>query len=148
MIANLLIGLLIIGINVTIHGYGTKHWVSRIHRKHPNFSTYNFDNKSVWIVIYTAAFLIILSFIEAVIWAFTYYLLPGVTEFESIEKSVYFSLVTYTTLGYGDITISTTNRLLSGFEAMNGILLLGWSTTIMFSIMQDLLKNTFNEQDN
>ncbi len=145
MVFNLIIGLIIIGINVLIHAYGTRFWILRIHRRHPNFSSYPLDNKSLWIVIFTASFLIILSFLEAFIWGVTYYILPDVTEFADLEKSVYFSIVTYTTLGYGDITISTTNRLLSGFEAMNGILLLGWSTTIMFSIIQDLLKNTFNE---
>ena len=75
------------------------------------------------------------NFVEAIIWGFTYYLLPGITEFESIEKAIYFSLVTFTTLGYGDITINSANRMLAGFEAMNGVLLLGWTTAMMFSLL-------------
>jgi voltage-gated potassium channel Kch len=63
-------------------------------------------------------------------------MLPGITEFDTIEKAIYFSLVTFTTLGYGDITISSANRILAGLEAINGILLIGWSTAYMFSVVQ------------
>jgi hypothetical protein len=96
--------------------------------------------------------LLSLNFIEAIIWGFTYYLLPGITEFESIEKAIYFSLVTFTTLGYGDITINSANRMLAGFEAMNGVLLLGWTTAMMFSLLQlivkDLLKKVKTNETN
>ena len=67
-------------------------------------------------------------------------LLPGVAEFETFEKSMYFSLVTFTTLGYGEITISSANRILAGLEAINGITLIGWSTAFMFAIFQELMK--------
>jgi len=67
-------------------------------------------------------------------------LLPEVTEFETFEKSMYFSLVTFTTLGYGEITIASGNRILAGLEAMNGITLIGWSTAFMFAIFQELMQ--------
>ena len=69
-----------------------------------------------------------------------------IDESEELEKAIYFSLVTFTTLGYGDITISSTNRILSGFEAMNGILLLGWTTAMMFSVIQFVMRETLKEQ--
>jgi hypothetical protein len=96
----------------------------------------SFNKGIVRILISTGAFLLILHFIESFIWAIAYYLLPGITEFDTLEKAIYFSLVTFTTLGYGDITISSHFRILSGLEAINGILLLGWSTTMMLTIMQ------------
>ncbi len=144
---NIFIGLVIIGITVTIHGYGTKFWVNFLIKKYHHLSESSFDYKAVWLLIYTALFLLFLNFLEAIVWGITYYLLPGITEFDTLEKSIYFSLVTFTTLGYGEITISSTNRILSGFEAMNGVLLLGWSTTMMFSVMQSLMKNTFKEEE-
>ena len=140
---NVIVGLTIIGITVTVHGYGTKFWVNIIIKKYAHLYNTGFDKKAVWFLIFTASFLLFLNFLEATIWGFTYYLLPGITEFDTLEKSIYFSLVTFTTLGYGDITISSSNRILAGFEAMNGILLLGWSTTMMFSIMQQLMRNAF-----
>jgi len=145
VIMNIIIGLIIIGITVTIHGYGSKFWINFLMKKYKHLGEASFDTKTVWLLIYTALFLLFLNFLEATVWGVTYYLLPGITEFETLEKSIYFSLVTFTTLGYGDITISSTNRILSGFEAMNGVLLLGWSTTMMFSVMQALMKNTFNK---
>lgn len=145
VLSNILIGLVIIGITVMIHGYGTKFWINLIMKKYRPLSEQSFDRKAVQLLIYTALFLLFLNFLEAAIWGVTYYLLPGITEFDTLEKSIYFSLVTYTTLGYGEIVISSSNRILSGFEAMNGVLLLGWSTTMMFSVMQALMKNAFKE---
>ncbi len=145
MIFNLAIGLIVIGITVTIHGYGTSYWMKYLNRNYFNLSNKILDKKTKTLLISTALFLLTLNFLEAIIWAFVYYLLPGITEFETLEKAVYFSLVTFTTLGYGEITISSSNRILAGFEAMNGILLLGWSTTMMFSVMQFIWKNSFKK---
>ena len=77
-----------------------------------------------------------------------YYLLPGITEFQTIEKAIYFSLVTFITMGYGDIIINSSNRILAGFEAMNGVLLLGWTTAMMFSMLQFTLKEIKNNEVN
>lgn len=69
------------------------------------------------------------------LWAFTYAILD-VKEFKTLEDAVYFSVVTFTTLGYGDIVLKDEWRVLSGIEAANGIVLLGWSTAFLFEIMQ------------
>ena len=61
-------------------------------------------------------------------------------EFQTFEKAIYFSLVTFTTLGYGDISIASENRILSGLEAINGIILIGWSTAFMFNVFQEIYK--------
>ena len=87
-----------------------------------------------------SSFLISLHLVQASIWALLYLLLPGVTEFQTFEKAVYFSLVTFTTLGYGEITIESGNRILAGLEAVNGIILIGWSTAFMFFVYQEILK--------
>ena len=57
----------------------------------------------------------------------------------SMEQAVYFSLVTFTTLGYGDITLDAPWRILTGIEALNGVLLLGWSTALTFAVIQTAL---------
>lgn len=142
---NIAIGLIIIGITVTIHGFGSSYWIKHLNNNYFNLSPNSLQKKTKKLLISTALFLLILNFIEAIIWGFVYYILPGITEFETLEKAVYFSLVTFTTLGYGEITISSSNRILAGFEAMNGVLLLGWSTTMMFSVMQFIWKNSFKK---
>ena len=145
MILNILIGLVVIGITIIIQAYGTKFWMHHLKNKYVNKPIVNFDKRTVRLLVYTALFLLSLNFLEAIIWGFTYYLLPGITEFEDLEKAIYFSLVTFTTLGYGEITISSTNRILSGFEAMNGVLLLGWTTAMMFSVLQYVMKSILKD---
>ena len=146
MLLNITIGVFIIVITILIHGYGTFFWVKLLATKNKQKRLLN--KNSVWLLIYTAIFLLALNFIEAIIWGFAYYILPGITEFESLEKAIYFSLVTFTTLGYGEITISSTNRILAGLEAMNGVLLLGWTTAMMFSVLQFTVKNMLKNKNN
>lgn len=75
--------------------------------------------------------------IEAWAWAAVYYLLD---EFTSFESALYFSVVTSTTLGYGDITLSERWRILGSFEAMGGLILFGVSTAFLFMMIRDLLE--------
>ena len=73
--------------------------------------------------------------IEAWAWAFLYLKLG---EFKELKKSLYFSVVTCTALGYGDITLSERWQILSTFEAMGGLLLFGASTAFLINFMQTL----------
>lgn len=84
-----------------------------------------------------AVFMIIgIHTVEAWAWAFIYLKLG---EFKSLNKALYFSVVTCTALGYGDITLSERWRLLSTFEAMGGLLLFGASTAFLIGFMQTLI---------
>ena len=73
--------------------------------------------------------------LEMFCWALLYMWLG---EFETLERALYFSAVTFTTLGYGDITLNRDWQLLSGFEAANGIILVGVSTAFIFAILRGL----------
>ena len=75
------------------------------------------------------------AFLEVLVWALTYLSLGAI---QGIEKAIYFSMVTYTTLGYGEIVFDEHWRLLASFEAANGILLFGWSTAIVLSAVQHI----------
>lgn len=88
------------------------------------------------ILIRTVLILIALHTIEIMLWAGSYIVLMPDGELASFEEAVYFSFVTFTTLGYGDITLSEGWRILSGIEALNGILLIGWTTAMLFSVVQ------------
>jgi hypothetical protein len=92
--------------------------------------------KSLRILIFTGLILVFLHIVQIAIWALTYRALVPAGQLESLEQAVYFSFVTFTTLGYGDITLGEGWRLLSGIEAMNGILLVGWSTAVLFAVVQ------------
>jgi len=53
----------------------------------------------------------------------------------------YFAFVNYTTLGYGDIVPTERWRLLGPITAMNGVLLFGWSTAVIFQILRTTISH-------
>jgi voltage-gated potassium channel len=73
--------------------------------------------------------------IEAWGWAPVY---MSLGEFTDLETALYFSVVTSTTLGYGDVVLSDSWRLLGTFEAMGGLILFGASTAFLLGLMRKL----------
>ena len=55
---------------------------------------------------------------------------------------MYFSFTTFTTLGYGDVTLEGPWRLLTGIESLNGVILIGGSTALSFAVIQEVWKST------
>ena len=68
------------------------------------------------------------------------YLLIG--EFSELAPALYFSVVTYTTLGYGDLTLGADWQVSSGVEAANGILLFGVSTAVLLSALRRVIQDS------
>ena len=66
----------------------------------------------------------------------------GRLEFDELQPSLYFSVVTATTLGYGDVTLSERWQLLGTFEAMGGLILFGASTAFLMELMRHLFSST------
>ena len=85
----------------------------------------------------TAVFAVItlLHLVETLVWAAYYYWLGHFTDFET---SWYFSIGTYTTIGYGDVVLPAKWRMLGGVEGINGVLLCGLSGAFLFVIMNQL----------
>ena len=54
----------------------------------------------------------------------------------SLESCLYFSAETYTSLGFGDLTPVGPIRLLAGAEALNGLLLIGWTASYTYIAME------------
>jgi hypothetical protein len=59
---------------------------------------------------------------------------------ESFSSYLYFSAETYTSLGFGDLVPHDGLRFLAGLEALNGLLLIGWSSSFIFLVMQKVWK--------
>ena len=80
----------------------------------------------------TALWLLAALTVATWLWAITFVIL-GV--FETLELALYFSMVSFTTLGYGDVTLPVDIRLLSGFIAANGLVLFGLNTAFLIEVM-------------
>jgi hypothetical protein len=52
-----------------------------------------------------------------------------------LQSALYFSAVTYTTTGYGDLVLPPDWRLVGAVEAVTGILMCGWSTGFFFAVV-------------
>ena len=87
---------------------------------------------STWILVRTAGWIILLHLVEIAFWAFFYTWRGGMPD---LSSSFYFSAVTYTTTGYGDLVLPTEWRLVGGVEALTGILMCGWSAAVFFAVV-------------
>ncbi len=97
--------------------------------------------------------LLVTHICEIWIYAIGYGLLDGVEGFGSIATTsshtlpsdwlddIYFSFVTYTTVGYGDLVPVGPIRFIAATEALNGWVLLGWSASFTFLEMQRFWRN-------
>lgn len=85
--------------------------------------------------------------LQILVWAVSYLILLPEGGLQTLEEALYFSFITFTSLGYGDITLDVGWRLLSGIEALSGILLLGWTTALIFAVVQRTWQAA-NKKDN
>lgn len=70
--------------------------------------------------------------LEIWIFALSYWLLGAV---QGLESALYFSTISYSTVGYNDTHILAQWRLLGAFESILGVFLLGWSTAFFFRML-------------
>ena len=75
-------------------------------------------------------------FTEALLWASLYLLHPLITALPDLETARYFSMATFTTVGYGDVVLEGSWRMLASLQAANGMIIFGWSTALIFWYLQ------------
>jgi Ion channel len=95
------------------------------------------DLATVVVVIFVA---LVAHLIEIASWA-VLFVICG--EFPRLGPAYYHSAVNYTTLGYGDVIMTPSWRMLGPLEAANGVLMFGVSTAIIFAVIQRLLQARF-----
>jgi ion channel len=129
MLWKLLIAFVLMAVCVTIHAVGIMLPVRWFQRHLVTTSgllpwTRRFIELAGWIIL--------MHLLEIGVWGAFYVweqAIPGV------EDALYFSAVTYTTTGYGDIVLPGPWRLYAAVEALTGILMCGWSTGFFFAVM-------------
>lgn len=84
-------------------------------------------------MVATVSVLMAAHVFEVVVWSLAYAILDAAPRGADL---VYFAFVNYTTLGYGDVVPLERWRLLGPMTAMNGELLFGWSTAVIFEVLR------------
>ena len=93
----------------------------------------------IFVMVATVLVLMAAHMSEVLVWALAYAIIDAAPAGADL---VYFALVNYTTLGYGDVTPMARWHLLGPMAAMNGVLLFGWSTAVIFQVLRRTMLNT------
>jgi hypothetical protein len=88
------------------------------------------------VMIPTVSVLMVTHTLEVIVWSLVYSMVDAAPADANL---VYFAFVNYTTLGYGDVIPMEGWRLLGPITAMNGVLLFGWSTAVIFEVLRKAL---------
>ena len=97
--------------------------------------------QATWREVLLIAILVLTLFVallfESGLWAIVY---AASGALDGIEPAFYFSVVTFTTLSYGDVVLDEEWRVMATFEAANGIIMLGWSTALVMTAVRHAYK--------
>ena len=137
MLRGLITSFILVSLCAVIHIFGLAllaDWLIR----HPLKSKQHFNIRRYSLLL-TSVFAIItlLHLIETLIWAafYRWWRLLG-----SFEACWYFSLGSYTTIGYGDVVLPPRWRILGGLEGINGVLVCGLSTAFLFAVVNEMFE--------
>lgn len=136
VIGSIIVGAFLTVITVGIHALGTAWWIGRLRRAARTAKGLRRRLLPLHLLCSTALLLLTLHIAEVAPWAAAYLLLPNIGSLNTFEEAIYFATVTFASLGYGDIVINGPWRLLSAIQAMNGLLVFGWSTALLFAVVE------------
>ncbi|WP_375737557.1 ion channel [Pseudomonas boanensis] len=137
MLLNLLVGIPVMLLCLLLQAY----FVALCLRQYARFrkGRQGHDTQFLNVALLSLVMLLMLlgNFAQMAIWALLFWFLG---EFDQFATALYHSGVNFATLGYGDIVMSETWRLLGPLEAANGILMFGVSTAVMTGAVMDIIK--------
>jgi hypothetical protein len=116
------------GLTVIIHALGTLQAIAHFSRTWQRRRGRKRAFASEFLIVRVVSVLLLLHLLEAGVWA-VFFMITGLLP--DLETAVYFSLTSYTTVGYGDVVLPVSARFLGPIEAGVGILMFGWSTAII-----------------
>jgi hypothetical protein len=123
-------------VTVFIHAVGFDVLLRAIVRSHA-LDTSGFRPVTRWVIGLTC-WLILIHLVEIYVWGL-FYLWQGCLP--DAESAFYFSGVTYTSLGYGDLMLPKPWRILAPVETLTGILMCGLSTGLFFAVVSRWIRN-------
>lgn len=143
MFRELLIALGIVAVCVVIHTAGLALFADFLMDRYSQLDRVTTVVRQALLLILVFAVVISLHLIEMSLWA-TFYFLRGL--FQDYETALYFSLVTYGTIGFGDVVLPQRWRLLGGIEGISGVLLCGLSAGFIFAVINALFQRRVQQR--
>jgi hypothetical protein len=142
MLRQLLVSIAVSVCNIAIHAIvmAAVLWVVRVADER---ATQRQSLRLVGVMIATVSVFMAAHIAEVFVWSLAYMMVgaaPPGTDF------IYFAFVNYTTLGYGDVTPIERWQLLGPMTAMNGVLLFGWSTAVIFAVLRKTMVTSGAEE--
>jgi Ion channel len=141
MVGQVLLGVGVSFCNIAIHAFlmAGVIWAARgaisIKASHQSL-------RLITVMTAVVSFLMAAHFSEVLVWSAAYAIVGAAPEGTDL---IYFAFVNYTTLGYGDVTPVARWHLLGPMTAMNGVLLFGWSTAVIFEVLRRTLTTLRSE---
>jgi hypothetical protein len=122
---------------VLAHGIGlftlSRVLGSDIEKRFENVQPLSFRGTGFTLIV--VASIILIHFIEVWLFAFLYDYLRALPTF---QDALYFSTISYSTIGYNDASIAEDWRMVAALEGMLGVILLGWSTAFLVRVLSKL----------
>jgi Ion channel len=143
MLRQVLVGVAISLCNIAIHAFlmATVMWAARTTVA---IATSRQSFRLIAVMIATVSFLMAAHVAEVLVWSLAYTIVNVAPDDNNL---IYFAFVNYTTLGYGDVTPVDRWHLLGPMTAMNGVLLFGWSTAVIFEVLRKVMTTIRSEGD-
>jgi len=132
-----LLALALLAACVTVQSAGMLlliHWLTRVNHVLESPSA----RRRAGLLLRVFLWIVVLHLIQVGLWAGV---LWQARELPDLETAVYFSLVTYTTIGFGDVVLGPGWRVLAGIEGLAGIILIGWSTAFVFAVVNRMYEH-------
>ncbi len=138
MLKQLLLALFLTIVTVMIHAAGSMHVVLPMAGIWSKKRETHKIAKPGLLLSRMVSGLLLLNLLEMSIWAMAFVVLGILPDFDS---ALYYSLKSYTTVGYGDVLPPVAWRLIGPIEAAVGVLMLGWSTAFIVAAVQQIFAN-------
>ena len=132
MIRLVVAGLALTAVTVVLHGVLIAVAARSVRRRWFTPADRLGSFRSELLVARLVSTLLLLHLTDAMVWAIFFLLIGALPD---VKTAAYFSLTSYTTVGYGDVLLPEPWRLLGPLEAAVGVLMLGWSTGILVAVI-------------
>ncbi|WP_324805916.1 ion channel [Sphingomonas sp. LY29] len=135
MIEQLMVATVMVMATVTIHGVGLFALARLLRMEEGTEREFHFSIASPRGLVFTLMLVIALFALHGVeIWLYgALYLWLGALP--DLATAVYFSTITYGTVGYDDEGVTASWKLIAAIEGINGVILLGWSTAFFVTVI-------------